>query len=590
MKRKIITKFLSTTLVATSIFSTSLTLPASANDATFRLIFSSYMDDINNSFSEKNPKSGLTTNRIDDSLIKEFKDVMDNMVKNYNDASDYCTDDIDAKKKFNDIKKECSKNELIQLLQQKITDDTNIISDNFKNTFKQFIKQIFDAASCFINKSQYRKEITIKRQVRKDEISFDEKKLKKIFNKEKLKNKLDENVIAYMKNFVAQSKKSIPLNEDDTEEIKKVVAPVKNLTNSTQSNKDDTAETIIYYFKERGNLPEQIKNAINDETDKKTINKTIKRLKTKKMVKDGYIDEKEYIVNYSVAIQFLTDCLNILKSNGRIDLYDYTISNKEYNDILNKHFRDACVDSELIKNHDDNIDGLNADIKIKSKVDSTSIDDSDDSKEHIELDDKITASKDVLQHIFVGDDILEQSTATLSTGHTNYSIPALNDIANKNYEKMQKFSNNNSLSKIFMLSTGLDASKLNTEKVEGINTPLNKDNLSKKYSYACLGRFWGTNKGIFPEKWTWTKISDAISNILTSNNLEYTKEKIDEKNNVYRYACFYGTYEEVPIVVFVNLTDKSLVTAYPLSKDGFDNNKKAALGNKNIKPKNHKKS
>ena len=285
--------------------------------------------------------------------------------------------------------------------------------------------------------------------------------------------------------------------------------------------------------------------------------------------KNGYREVEESIFDYSGTIQFFIDCLEKLKLKGSLNWSDYFISDKQYNDILNKYFKLACVNNNLIKNINDSTDNLKYTIPTSEKISLAKID-----NQPIELS-QITASKDELQHIIIGSDVF-QGLETISVGHTKYSRDAMNEIISENYKKMESFSNTKSMLKFFKASTGFEANDI----VRTIETLSNSpDNLSEKYQYLHLAKFFGTSKGMFPDNWNWKDISDAITDILKPSNFKYTKVKEKSKTKEkYNYAYFHGFHKGVPIQVIVNVDKQSIVTAYPISVKGFDDQKDRDLG------------
>ncbi len=531
MKRKIIS-FLSTILVTTSIFSTSLTLPASATVETIKKF---NFDELNQILESKSTidENKNTTNKstIDiHPLIQTLINFKRNISDNYN-----IHEKLISEKNWIQVEKYCGNNKLLKTLKYEI--DKIQIPNASKDAFIKFAEKTINSVS--VPKKSV--EWTLNTNITEDEKS----KLINIF-----KNKNKEQTALDMLKLNNLSFKF------DTIFDKKV-----------QKDEEDLDFVNLIYKKL------QIQCGINKRKNNK------KKNDKEKNIQNGIMTRKETIYNYSNTIQFLIDCLIKLDANKKLNWYDYFISTEEYNAILQDHFKKACQNNSLITNENGNVEdtivlneGALSSKPLKNKEDKETI-----------LD-KITIPKYTLQHILVGSDV-DDKTNTISIGHTSYAQRAMTDIIKKNYDKMLSFSNETeSLLTFFKESTGFTANEL-CKIVDDKKTGF------KKYRYSQLGRFAGIDKGMFPENWTWNDIKKAISSILTEKNLKYTKYKLSfpkeseskEYNIEYRYALFYGVYDNVPIQVIINIDQKSLVTAYPIYEKDFNQQKDLDFLNKDLK-------
>lgn len=530
-------KLLATILVTTSILSTSLTSPVSASCEAFR------------KFDFKELESFSKDKDNVDSLITHLQQIKNDISAHYNNAKQTfnCYNSNSDYENLKTIRKYCLQNNLIDFLQKQIDKDDKI-SGTFKKNFKKFITKSYDSMSV-IDRHHPNKKIKVRNK--SENLSLDTDELKKIFKSIFQKYK---DAIVKMPQFNGVSA------EDDF---------AKTIIDYMYQNKklpDDITNLEFFKISKNTQLPKQEKSKIIQ--DNKIIKKALHMIPKIESQKNGYSEIEESIFDYSETIQFFIDCLEKLKLNGKLNWSDYFISDKEYNDILNRYFKLACVDNNLIQDVNDSTDNLKYTISTSETIPLSKID-----GQLIHLS-KITASKDELQHIIVGSNVFE-GLDTMSIGHTKYAREAMDKIISENYKKMELFSNTKSMLQFFKASTGFEANDI----VRPIETLSNsQDNLSQKYQYLNLGRFFGTSKGMFPDNWTLTDISNAITDILKSSNLKYTseKEKLEINSNVikkYRYAYFYGCHKGVPIQVIVNVDKQSIVTTYPMSVHSFNEQK-----------------
>lgn len=538
-------KLLATILITTSIFSTSLPSTVSASCEAFQ------------KFDFEELKSFSKDRDDADSLITNLQQIKSDISTHYSNAKqtfDCCSRRNSDYQDLKITRKYCLQNNLIGLLQEQI-DKNDKISDTFKKEFKKFITKSYNSMSV-VYRHCPSKKITV--QYKSENLNLNTDKLETIFKN--IFNKYNNDIIVSMPQFKGVSA------EDFAKEIIDYMNKNKKLPDAIMNLEFFKISKTQNSSIENTKLTEQEKSKIIREN--KIIQKALDTIKKMESQKNDYREIEESIFDYSGTIQFFIDCLEKLKLKGSLNWSDYFISDKQYNDILNKYFKLACVNNNIIKNINDSTDNLKYTIPTSEKISLAKID-----NQPIELS-QITASKDELQHIIVGSDVF-QGVETISVGHTKYSRDAMDEIISENYKKMESFSDTKSMLKFFKASTGFEANDI----VRTIETLSNSpDNLSEKYQYLHLAKFFGTTKGMFPDTWTWKDISDAITDILKPSNLKYTKEKekIDEKSKTtekYNYAYFHGFHKGVPIQVIVNVDKQSIVTTYPMSVDGFNEQK-----------------
>lgn len=408
------------------------------------------------------------------------------------------------------------KSSVSNFLQNTIKNNKNI-NDKNKSIFQTFAKQVFDS----IQNPTKSKNVCVDSRFNVTE--EDKETLKTIF-----KNKYD------------------------------TLCKIKEL--QAFSN-DEIAKKIVNDILTEKKLPFYLKNCFdqkseNDKENSAYINRLIGRINSKKT----NTKKTETIFDFSETIQFLIDCLENLKK-GELVWSNYFISPRDYNLKLKEQFESFCTENGLLHDNNKNIDNITESISTNEEISAKNI-----KKEIVKLN-QITVSNDVLKHIIVGDDVDNDST-TISIGHTKYAKAAMENIINKNYDKMKSFSNTESLLKFFKASTGFAANEISKKLDQVDNSPV------EKWHYSQLGKLSETKKGIFPSEWTWTDIKQAISNILKQNNLKYTKKrKKTDKNSKtieeFRFAQFHGYYKGIPIQVIVNIDDKSLITAFPMDEKDF---------------------